>query len=139
MRLVLDTNVVVSALLWRGAPYRLIESIRRQVEAVSVYTSAPMLVELADVLSRPQLGKRLDAIALTATEVLTDFATFADIVEPTPVHGVAPDADDDIVIGTAVAAGADFIVTGDARLLGVGQYRGISIITVGDATARLTR
>jgi predicted nucleic acid-binding protein len=62
----------------------------------------------------------------------------AEIIEATPLHGVAPDPDDDVVIGTAAAARADFIITGDRRLLGVGQYGDVSIISAADAVIRLT-
>ncbi len=46
---------------------------------------------------------------------------------------IAPDPDDDVVIGTALAANADLIVTGDAGLLSVEQYRDIRIVSVADA------
>jgi predicted nucleic acid-binding protein len=53
MRLVLDTNVVISALLWCEAPYQLLTHIRDRAESISLYCSAPLLAELADVLTRP--------------------------------------------------------------------------------------
>lgn len=46
---------------------------------------------------------------------------------------IAPDPDDDTVIGTALAAKADSIVTGDRSLLSVGKYQGVSIIGVSEA------
>ncbi|MGI8406092.1 MAG: PIN domain-containing protein [Thermomicrobiales bacterium] len=45
------------------------------------------------------------------------------------VSGVAPDAEDDLVFGTAVAAEADFLVTGDKGMLAAGDYRGVRIVT----------
>ena len=51
-------------------------------------------------------------------------------VEPDPtVRGVAPDREDDLVLGTAVKANADFLVTGDKGLLAIGEYRGVRIVT----------
>lgn len=58
MRLVLDTNVVLSALLWRGTPYRLLEAIRQQPRR-QIYSSTTLLEELADVLTRPSATWRL--------------------------------------------------------------------------------
>ncbi len=52
MRLVLDTNVVLSALLWRGTPYRLLDALRQSAPTVQLYSSMPLLEELADVLGR---------------------------------------------------------------------------------------
>ena len=52
--------------------------------------------------------------------------TDALVVEPDPsVSGVCDDAEDDHVLGTAVAANADYLVTGDRGLLRVGEYRGV--------------
>lgn len=53
MRIVLDTNVVISALLWRGKPYRLLEAIRQRTD-MQLFSSAALLEELADVLIRHQ-------------------------------------------------------------------------------------
>jgi uncharacterized protein len=52
VRLVLDTNVVMSALLWRGKPYQLLEAIRQRSN-LQLYSSGALLEELADVLTRP--------------------------------------------------------------------------------------
>lgn len=55
----LDTNVAISALVWRGAPYRLLHAIRRQPETVQLYSSEALLTELVEVLARPHLRKPL--------------------------------------------------------------------------------
>ena len=72
MRLVLDTNVVLSGLLWRGTPYRLLEAIY-QKPGVRLYSSLALLDELVDVLTRPFASKRLALLAKTAHDVLADF------------------------------------------------------------------
>lgn len=142
MRIVLDTNVVMSALLWRGKPYMLLEAIRLRSD-VQLYSSPALLEELADVLTRPSATKRLAIIGKTAHEVLADYVEAIELVEPTEVPRVVPsDADDDHVIAAAVEAGAALIVSGDSDLLSMGNHQGIEIIsaamaaeTVG-ATAR---
>jgi putative PIN family toxin of toxin-antitoxin system len=137
MRLVLDTNVVVSATLWRGATYQFLELVRQQSDSIRVFASAPLLTELADVLVRPAMSQRLAAISRNAADVLGDYAALVEIVEPVALQGAAPDPDDDVVVATALAARADFIVTGDKGLLGVGRFGQVKIISVADATARL--
>ncbi len=52
MRIVLDTNVVLSALLWRGTPYLLLEAARQRRQ-IEFFTSNLLLEELAEVLRRP--------------------------------------------------------------------------------------
>lgn len=60
--------------------------------------------------------------------------------EPDPsVRGVAPDAEDDLVLATAVAAQADFLVTGDKGMLAIGTYRGVAIVTAREFLALLGR
>lgn len=72
MRLVLDSNVVISALLWHGTPYRLLEAIRRH-ESLTLYSSSVLLEEFTGVITRPAMTKRLAAIGKTARDVLADY------------------------------------------------------------------
>lgn len=139
MRIVLDTNVVLSALLWRGMPYRLLDAIRSRGEA-RLFTSPALLDELADVLTRPSATKRLAVIGKAAREVLTDYVDAVEVVEPEHVPRVVPnDADDDQVIAAALAAGADWIVSGDADLLAMGSHQGIPIIAAALAMEQIDR
>ncbi len=133
VRIVLDTNVVVSALLWRGTPHRLRDTIR-QHPSTQLFTSAALLDELARVLARPFAAKRLALIGTSARTLITDYALAADLVTPLAVPPViAADPDDDRVIAAAVAATADLIVSGDSHLLDLGTHRTIRIVTPADA------
>jgi putative PIN family toxin of toxin-antitoxin system len=58
VRIILDTNVVMSALLWRGTPHQLLARLRQR-EEVPLYSSAALLEELADVLTRHSASKHL--------------------------------------------------------------------------------
>jgi putative PIN family toxin of toxin-antitoxin system len=139
VRIVLDTNVVLSALLWRGTPYQLLEAIRNRSET-RLFTSPALLDELAGVLTRSSPTKRLAVIGKTARAVLADYVEAAEVVEPEHVQRVVPnDADDDQVIAAAVTAGADWIVSGDADLLSLGSYQGIPIITAAQAVEQIAR
>ena len=102
MRVVLDTNVVMSALLWRGAPHQLLEAIRQR-PSIQLCSSAALLEELADVLTRPSATQRLAIIGKTAREVLADYVDAVELVEPLSVPRVVPDdPDDDQVIANGV-------------------------------------
>lgn len=138
MRIVLDTNVVLSALLWRGTPYHLLAGIR-QGSSIRLYSSTALLEELGDVLSRPSATKRLALIGRSAREVSVDYAEAIELVEPTNVpRVVAGDVDDDQVIAAAVTARADLIVSGDRKhLLPLGSHEGIVIVEAVEALRRI--
>jgi putative PIN family toxin of toxin-antitoxin system len=131
MRCVLDTNVVLSALLWNGSPRQL--WVAAQQGAIELFTSEALIAELRDVLSRPKCSKRLLKTGLSAVYLLNLYSNAASLVNPTAVPRLAPDPDDDVVIGTALAAKANFVVTGDRTLLSVAEYEGVRIITVSEA------
>lgn len=133
MRVVLDTNVVLSALLWRGTPYRLLEAIRQQ-QHVQLVSSAALVAELADVLTRPSATKRLMVIDKSVREVLADYLEAVELVEPVSVPRVVPtDPDDDHVVAAAVTAHASVIVSGDSDLLSMESHQGIPIVTAAQA------
>lgn len=71
MRIVLDTSVVLSALLWRGTPYHLLSAISQRPE-LRLYSTA-LLEKLADVLARPTANRRLTLIGRSAGAVLADY------------------------------------------------------------------
>jgi len=138
VRIVLDTNIVMSALLWQGTPHHLLAAIRHQPSA-QLYSSTALLEELADVLTRPSAAKRLALIGKSAREVLADYVEAIELVEPIDVpRVVAGDVDDDQVIAAAVAARADLIVSGDRKhLLPIGNHQGIAIVEASEALRRL--
>lgn len=104
MRMVLDTNAVASAILWGGTPRRLLHAARDK--RVDLFTSTPMLVELTDILHRRKFEKKIAASGLTIAQLVAGHAQLAAVVQPTPMPRLAPDPDDDVVIGTAWAARA---------------------------------
>ena len=131
MRLVLDTNVVASAVLWGGMPRLLLQAGREK--RVDLFTSAALLAELTDILGRRKFDKKIAASTLTVDQLVDRYAALAALVRPSPTPRIAPDPDDDVVIGTALAAKADLIVTGDKPLLSVAEYQGVRLVGVSQA------
>jgi len=138
VRIVLDTNVVLSALLWRGTPHHSLATIGQR-SSILLYSSTALLEELADVLTRPSATKRLALIGRSAREVLADFVEAIELVEPASVpRMVVGDVDDDQVIAAAIAARADLIVSGDRKhLLPLGSHQGIDIVDAAEAVRRI--
>ena len=131
MRMVLDTNVVASAILWGGTPRLLLQASRDK--RVDLFTSTPMLTELTDILGRRKFAAKVSASLLTIDRLVDDYAQLASVVRPAATPRVAPDPKDDVVIGTALAAKAEMIVTGDKPRLSVTEHEGVRIVGVAQA------
>ena len=119
---VLDTNILVSALIWRGAPYHCLLSA--QAGFFELIISEPILDELSSVLA----GKfRIeDEQVKEFISLVKRTGHLVRIVDR--IRLVADDPSDDKVVEAAAAAKADFIVTGDHHLLKLGKYKNVRII-----------
>lgn len=137
MRIVLDTNLLVSGVISAGLPRQLVDAAKAGV--VELCTSETLLAELLDVLSRSKFAARLALAGLTPASIVDDLRRLAVVVSPTNVPRVVPtDPDDDHVLAAALAGSADLIASGDRRdLLPLGSYEGIAIITAREAVSRL--
>ena len=136
MRLVVDTNVLVSAFLWQGTPGRLIElAAEREIE---LFTSRALLDELAATLGKKKLAKPVLATGLTIEQMLRNYRRLATRVTARQLaQQVSRDADDDTVLACALAASADLIVSGDDDLLALNHYHDIPIVTPAQAIQRI--
>jgi putative PIN family toxin of toxin-antitoxin system len=127
MRVVLDTNVCISGVITPlGPPGQTLD--RWQRGRFTLCLSPATLGEIDDVLGRQEVARyfrRPPAWIAGFTASLRQHVLF---VEPAPVDVVRDDPPDNLVLGTAVAAFADYVVSGDRHLLALGTYRGIPIV-----------
>lgn len=138
VRLVLDTNVVASGLMWEGATARLIALIRHGSLHVQIVCSAALLAELRDIVGRRKFSKRLLLKSTSADDFVADYARRVTLVAPANIPPtVHEDPDDDVVLATAFAGQAHLIVTGDAHLLKLGRFRFTPIVRPVSAIAML--
>ena len=125
MKVVFDTNVVVSASFWRGAPFDCLAAwAQGRFEAI---VSPSLLAEYHETAE--ELRQEYPARQCVAwTDALTDAAT---LVFPSErASGATPDPNDEMVLECALAAEADFIVSGDKKhLLPLQRFRGIPILS----------
>jgi len=129
MRAVLDTNVIVSAVLSPGSPPDSILRASRR-GAFDLVTSAPLLRELSEVLGRPPIAERLGWTPEERASFIAALTDFAVIVAPKErFQVVKADPADNRVLEAAVAGSADYAVSGDHHLLELGGYEGIPIVT----------
>jgi len=123
-RVVVDTNVLVSALIKKGKP---LELVQRLLDKHTVVLSSQMLAELADVLSR-------DKFTITNAQIDLFISLLLRKSTVTSVSGnlkvILKDPDDNIVLLTAVNGKADYIISGDKHLLTLRKFEGIEIVTI---------
>lgn len=136
MRLVIDTNVLLSALLWRSTPHALLEQARNGV--ATVISSPALLAELAEVLERPKFNAILAKSGTSRTELFAKVRLLTEVIDPPPLtQPVCRDPDDDAVLALARVALADLIVSGDDDLLTLGSFESIPIVSPAQALERL--
>ncbi|MBA2730647.1 MAG: putative toxin-antitoxin system toxin component, PIN family [Euzebyaceae bacterium] len=123
MRVVLDTNVLVSAFVFPGGPP---ESVYRRVldGSLTLIVSRPLLAELGRVLT-DKFGWEVSY----AEEVLAQLLRVGELVEPRDrVDDVHDDPADNRVLEAAAEGQADMIVSGDRHLRRLGSWRGVPIL-----------
>jgi len=128
VRLVIDTNVLISALLsGTSLPAHLIVLWREG--KFELLTSAGQLKELIRVTRYPKIRERLaPALAGRLINELRDIAT---VVQNLPAVTASPDPDDNVLLAIAQGGAADFLITGDKRdLLSLKRFEGAKIINV---------
>ena len=136
MRVVADTNIVVSGLMWRGNPRRILDAAR--AGDIKLFTTATLLAELEDVLGREKFAGRLSSAGVTPHDLVLGYAALATVIEPAEIVPVIlADPDDDAVIACAAAARCQVIVSGDSHLLNLKQYQDIRVFTAAELVAEI--
>lgn len=128
MRIVIDTNVVVSRFLSpKGAPAQIFEKWR--LESFELLVSEPVLSEYQKALSYKHVRARHRMTDEEIAETIRDFRKFAILVNPAEKLAVIKeDPDDNKFLEVAEAGGAGYIVSGDEHLLKLREYRSIQIL-----------
>ena len=138
LRIVLDTNTVISALLWGGTPAKIVDAAR--AGKVALYTSNELLTELQGVLQREKFARNLATRNDSAWQVCSTYAVLCNIVAIQAIPRTSIYPDDDMVLATATAAKAHLLVSGDRKhLLILGQFENIPIVSVAQAVEMIEK
>lgn len=130
MRVLLDTNVLISTILFGGVPRQLLEAAL--TGDLDLITSQPLLAELEAVLTR-----KFEFPSSMTASIRAELEALSEIVEPVQTKRVTRTGADDVVLATAAAGGAEVLVTGDKELLEMESYEGIPIQPARDLVDRL--
>jgi putative PIN family toxin of toxin-antitoxin system len=128
VRIVIDTNVLISATFWTGNPKQLLNRVRKK-EFV-LLTSQILLNELKEILIRPDKPFKLSEEE--AEHVVNRIRSLAELVRTHSFVKICRDEQDNRVLECAIDGGADWIISGDAHLLELQSFQGVRIGTVGD-------
>jgi putative PIN family toxin of toxin-antitoxin system len=133
MKVVLDTNVLISALIKAGKPRDLFNKLAKDKQIV---LSRAILEEFLDVIEDPKIAKYTSEKDVTA--FLNTLKNAARVVQvKSKFKTINEDPDDDIIIQTAYDSEADYIISGDRHLLLLKQFKGIRILTVDEMLNKL--
>ena len=137
MRIVLDSNILVSALIsGNGYPGQVLAAVKR--EGITLVTSEFQIEELRAVLARERLQPYIRTEE--ADDLLYHLKAVGMVMADLPEVNVSPDPKDNPILATAVAGEADLLVSGDkGDMLALGNVEGIPIVTARAAISRLRR
>jgi uncharacterized protein len=134
MKIVFDTNILISALITTGKPRELLhKATEGQIQLI---LSKDILKELSEVSNDPRIRKYADQDDKIAFLKIIDKVAKLTKVK-SRFKAVKDDPDDDVVLRTAFDGKADYIVSGDKHLLSLGAFRGIKILTVDEMLTQL--
>jgi putative PIN family toxin of toxin-antitoxin system len=136
MRVVLDTNVIISRYLTPQGRVARVVGLWERGE-LDVVTSEPILHEYARVLRYPYQRNVHGFSETELAEIEVSFEEFTDVVTPAETPAVIEaDPDDDHILAAADTARVDCIVSGDKHLLQLGWYKGIPILSPAEFLTR---
>ncbi|MGH9195786.1 MAG: putative toxin-antitoxin system toxin component, PIN family [Acidimicrobiia bacterium] len=131
VRVVFDTNILISGHFWKGPPYR----CRLAVDAglAVLVLSEPILTELGE-----KLITKFGVSKADVDSIMERLRTSSELTDVEGKSGWVPqDPDDDKFIETALVGGATLIISGDRHLLKLGNVQGIEILTARQFLDRL--
>lgn len=129
MRVVADTNTLISAFLWQGTPEKFF--VLAQKKRITLCATNETLSEFKEVLSYPKFKNRLASIGKTPEAIIDEFLAIVRYYpsKRLPTPQILQDPSDDAFLACALSAKASFIISGDRHLLDIKKFQGIPIVT----------
>ena len=131
IKVVLDTNVLISGLLWEGLPNNLLAMVKQG--KLELCTSTEIIEELEGVLKREKFKPRIEELGTNVNELVSSIMILASFyqVETYP-NVINEDPDDNMFLACALNSGANYVISGDRHLLSLGRYKHIKILSPSD-------
>lgn len=130
-KVVIDTNIYISAIFWGGKPRKVVDLGRD--EKILIFSSLDIEKEIAE-----KLRTKFKIDEEEVSQILLDISTFTTPIKVTrQIQAILDDPEDDKFIECAVSCNADYIVSGDRHLLNLKEYGGIRIIKASEFLSSL--
>ncbi len=127
LKIVLDTNTIVSAFFWEGNEAELFRKIEQG--KAKLHITGEILKEVEDAIKRPKFSEVMANANLTPYKIMQKIASLSHLViAPKLGINVCRDEKDNKFLECAESAKADYIISGDDDLLSLKEYKRISIV-----------
>ena len=134
IRIVLDTNVLISALLFGGNPRKILELVL--AEKIHLLSSPEILKETEGVLSRPKFKLKKSAVK----SMMKELEDICEIVYPSKHFKVVDeDPEDDMLFDCAYAGNADFIISGNDHVVKVKSFQDAKVLFPADFLSKISK
>ena len=126
MKVVLDTNVIISGLLWKSKTKALFDLADQK--RITICLTAKIIAEVAKVLEYPKIKKQLNRANLTTDEIISYLLQISQFFSGVSLKIKLTDSSDKIFLEAAYDSGAKYLITGDKHLLILKNFRSIKIL-----------
>ncbi|MDD5731440.1 MAG: putative toxin-antitoxin system toxin component, PIN family [Patescibacteria group bacterium] len=140
MKVVLDTNVIMSGLLWKGNAKVLFDLIEKG--GIEICLTPKILDEIKRVLEYPKIKNQLEKAKIDLNDVVFLLMQFSELyqdIDIDMVNVVSDDPTDNVFLNCALASGSKYIISGDKHLLKIKGFQNIEILTINDFLKKLQR
>ncbi len=124
IKAVLDTNIIISGIIFGGKPRQILETSLKGF--TQIYISEDIISELKGVLQRPKFKQPPEIIEI----IISEFISISEWIDPAEHFNVIDiDPDDNIFLDCAFASESEYIISGDKHLLDLKNWKGTKIVT----------
>ena len=131
LKIILDTNTLISAFFWDGNEAELLRKIEQK--KVSLFISQEILKELENVLDRPKFKEIINKTKITKEQIIEKIIALSNVVIGNKLFiNICRDSEDNKILECAEITKADYIVSGDRDLLVLKQHKNTKIVKTSD-------
>jgi uncharacterized protein len=128
MKITIDTNVLISGSLWKGASDKILEKVENK--EIELILSKDIIEEFSEVLNYDEIKNKIRDKGLEIRRTVEKIVSISNTIEPLEkLNIITEDSDDNRILECAVEGKADFIITQDNHLLKLREFQGTKIIT----------